>query len=482
MKRISLLTTFIGLCLILAWVFLSIPAIGDLPDMAGGQAGETKSVKIDSITTTISGYGEVAIAKPITFNKISLFIISQVNKDTKKPQDFITLKEGLARGIVTVSEQKSATVRTLQVTNHSDKPLFIQGGDVVEGGQQDRAISVSLIIQPRTTVDVPSLCVEPSRWTGQSQFRASKIYSCSNAMRLAILRRNQNAVWEQVRQIKAQAEEITKQKSSTSSFTEEITNGQMRKASGEYEKIFAKLAEQYPDALGLAYILNGEIYAIEFFQSHLLFKQAYPKLIKAYVKEAVLNTACPVANSGTGNNAPSDTSNTSSASNKGSRPVGDGPGSLRRSPNDSSESIGPAKVATASPEKTKTITEEEIIKFINDLHSSKAAYTECIGGSQIIQVENDNGIYQEVIDIKSKAVIHRQYLNKLTIANEELRVKGKPASAPEPPMPPVQLPKSPGISYPPSDTLKPQNPDLIIKKNNTTPVPLPTTPMPMPGR
>ncbi|MFH0888514.1 MAG: DUF6569 family protein [Planctomycetota bacterium] len=477
MKTISLLTTFIGLCLILAWGFLLIPAIADLPDMASqperlGLAGETKSVKIDSMTTTISGYGEVAIAKPITFNKISLFIISQVNKDTKKPQDFITLKEGLARGIVTVSEQKSATVGTLQVTNHSDKPLFIQGGDVVEGGQQDRAISVSLIIQPRTTVDVPSLCVEPSRWTGQSQFRTSKSYSCSNAMRLAILRRNQNAVWEQVRQIKAQAEEITKQKSSTSSFTEEITNGQMRKASGEYEKTFAKLAEQYPDALGLAYILNGEIYAIEFFQSHLLFKQAYPKLIKAYIKEAVLNTAWPVrsvlANSGTGNNAPSDTSN--------------GAGSLRRSPNDSSESIGPAKVATASPEKPKTITEEEIIKFINDLHGSKAAYTECIGGSQIIQVENDNGIYQEVIDIKSKAVIHRQYLNKLTIANEELKVKGKPASVPEPPMPPVQLPKSPGISYPPSDTLKPQNPDLIIKKNNTTPVPLPTTPMPMPGR
>lgn len=412
MKTISLLTTFIGLCLILAWGFLSIPAIGD----------ETKSVKIDSMTTTISGYGEVAIAKPITCNKISLFIISQTKKDTKKPQDFITLKEGLARGIVTVSEQKSATVGTLQVTNNSDKPLFIQGGDVVEGGQQDRAISVSLIIRPRTTVDVPSLCVEPSRWTGQSQFRASKSYSCSNAMRLAILRRNQGEVWEQVRQIKAQAEEITKQKSTTSSFTEEITNGQMRKAYDEYEKTFTKLVEQYPDALGLAYILNGEIYAIEFFQSHLLFKQTYPKLIKAYAKEAVLNTV--------------------------------------------------------SQEKTKTITEKEITEFLNDLHNSKPVYNECIGESQIIRVENDNGIYQEVIDSKSKTVIHRQYLNKSTIANEKLREK--PAPSPQPPTPPGQPPTSPGTPFSPSDTLKPQNPDLIIKKNNTTPNLTPISPPSMP--
>ena len=423
MKRISLLTAFIGLCLILSWGFLSIPAIGD----------ETISVKIDNTVTTVSGYGVVAIAKPITFNKISLFIISPARKDTKKPQEFITLKEGLAKRVVTVSEKESATVGTLRVINHSDKPLFIQGGDVVEGGQQDRTIPVSLVIQPRTTVDVPSLCVEPSRWTGASQFTKSNTYSCSNAMRLAILRRDQGGVWEQVRQIKGKAEEITKQTSSTSSFTEEITNGQMRKASNEYEKTFTKLVEQYPDALGIAYVLNGEIYAIEFFQNHLLFNKAYPKLIKAYAREAILNTA--------------------------------------------------------SPEKTKTITEKEITGFLNDLHNGKPIYDECIGDSQIIRVENDTGIYQEVIDTKSKTVVHRQYINKLTIPGEELGKRSSPGSSPQPPTPPVQPPTPPRpptptppspttpSPYPPSDLGKSLPPGKIdLPPITTPPITTPTTP------
>ncbi|MGZ3440504.1 MAG: ARPP-1 family domain-containing protein, partial [Polyangia bacterium] len=75
---------------------------------------------------------------PITFRQLSVFPVVQTAVAVDKTQ-YLTLSEGLHKKLVTVAELAGGgSVNTLNVTNKSEKPLLILGGEVVLGGQQDR--------------------------------------------------------------------------------------------------------------------------------------------------------------------------------------------------------------------------------------------------------------------------------------------------------------------------------------------------------
>lgn len=75
----------------------------------------------------------------------------------------MTLAEALASGEAMVYE--TGNVNELQVRNFSkDRMLFIQAGDIVEGGQQDRVLPVDLVLPPDLgRAAVAAFCVEQGR-------------------------------------------------------------------------------------------------------------------------------------------------------------------------------------------------------------------------------------------------------------------------------------------------------------------------------
>ena len=55
------------------------------------------------------------------------------------------------------------------VLNSAKKPLYIMPGEIIYGGQQDRAIQDEAIIQPgKRAVAVNVFCVEQGRWASRS--------------------------------------------------------------------------------------------------------------------------------------------------------------------------------------------------------------------------------------------------------------------------------------------------------------------------
>src|SRR5437588_266271 len=73
---------------------------------------------------------------------------------------FITLDEGLKAGRVQVAEVGGGSVNQLNVTNEDDKPLYLMGGEVVLGGQQDRLLGSDTIIPAKSkSVPVTVFCV-----------------------------------------------------------------------------------------------------------------------------------------------------------------------------------------------------------------------------------------------------------------------------------------------------------------------------------
>ncbi len=106
--------------------------------------------------------GPLEVTGPYAHENLSVFLIHSPNQDER---EFITLDQGLKEGCVKVSEKKQQEVGELQIENQSEYPLFLQEGDRLQGGKQDRIIIASLVVPPKSgQMPVPAFCIEQSRW------------------------------------------------------------------------------------------------------------------------------------------------------------------------------------------------------------------------------------------------------------------------------------------------------------------------------
>jgi hypothetical protein len=93
----------------------------------------------------------------------------------------LTLAEALVKGSVRVIE--TGVVSELKVENAGDEEVFIQAGDMVKGGRQDRVLTVSLLLPPRSgEVPIASFCVEPGRWSVRAGEDPTRFASADDAM------------------------------------------------------------------------------------------------------------------------------------------------------------------------------------------------------------------------------------------------------------------------------------------------------------
>ena len=61
---------------------------------------------------------------------------------------------------------RSSRPNELKIENTGGEPVFIQSGDIVKGGRQDRTLTTSLILPPHSgEIPIASFCVEHGRWS-----------------------------------------------------------------------------------------------------------------------------------------------------------------------------------------------------------------------------------------------------------------------------------------------------------------------------
>src|SRR5688572_11021310 len=129
-----------------------------LPPAAGRKAAGDKStafLKLAPVTYRITG--------PYSHENLSVYLLHSRTQDDR---DFMTLDEGLKTKQVRITEKEQEDVGELLISNSSHRPLFLQEGDRLKGGKQDRTLYASLVIPPKAMkVPVPTFCIEPTRWT-----------------------------------------------------------------------------------------------------------------------------------------------------------------------------------------------------------------------------------------------------------------------------------------------------------------------------
>lgn len=105
------------------------------------------------------------ISDPIVHDNLAVYFIKGKSQDGPVP---LTLDEALAKGNVKVHETQQ--VSELQIENTGDEDVFVHAGDIVKGGQQDRVLTVSIIVPPKSgKVPIASFCVERGRWSARGK-------------------------------------------------------------------------------------------------------------------------------------------------------------------------------------------------------------------------------------------------------------------------------------------------------------------------
>lgn len=80
---------------------------------------------------------------------------------------YVSFAQGRAAGASIKELQSGASVNDLIVLNPTDVAVLLYEGEEVLGAQQNRTFDVSVLVGPRTQLQVPVSCVEAGRWDGR---------------------------------------------------------------------------------------------------------------------------------------------------------------------------------------------------------------------------------------------------------------------------------------------------------------------------
>ena len=305
------------------------------------------------------------ISAPYSHKNLAIFLIH--GKDETSKTNILTLQEAMERKILRVYE--TSDVNELAVENVSKYfDVFIQSGDIVKGGKQDRILAVSIIIRARSgRIKIEAFCVESGRWQKRGtensvEFSSSNDRIVSKELKLAANgERSQQEVWAKVSEAQDKLSKnlggAVAAASSSSSLQLSLENRKVTATADEYVRKLSNLIEGRSDVIGYAFAVNGKINSADVYVSNALFKKLWPRMLKAAAIEAV------------------------------------------------AEKDG--RSASSSPAKP-----DEIKAFMADADRGRAEERAASGTARIVTRDQKDSAVYEARDDKSKTVVHRAYVKK----------------------------------------------------------------------
>ncbi len=239
--------------------------------------------------------GDYKISAAYSYKNLTIFLIHGKNESSK--ENILTLQEAMEKKIFVVYE--TSNVNELAVENLSKEfDVFIQSGDIVKGGKQDRVLAVSIIIPARSgRVLIQAFCVESGRWQKRGDEEAGKFSSSNERVVTKDLKiaanksRSQQEVWKEVSEAQDKLSQnvggSVNSEASGTSLQLSLENKKVVATIDEYVKKLSQITEGKSDVIGYAFAINGEINSADIYVSNALFKKLWMKMLKATATEAV---------------------------------------------------------------------------------------------------------------------------------------------------------------------------------------------------
>ncbi len=236
------------------------------------------------------------VTAPLTHENLTVYFVH--GPDAVADAKVMSLQEALDRELAVVHETSNVNVLAIE-NKSSEYELFVQSGDIVKGGKQDRMVQTDMLLPPRSgLVPLPAHCVEQGRWTGRGTEDAKKFlssYQCAagRELKYANYAGQQAAVWDNVKRNQDKLNENLKanvnDKASPTSFQLTLEQAALVAKIGQYEAALRAAGEDRDNVIGVVFAVNGHISGAEVYGSNALFRKAWPKLLNAAAVEAVLD-------------------------------------------------------------------------------------------------------------------------------------------------------------------------------------------------
>ena len=259
------------------------------------------------------------LSGPYKQENLSIYLIHREGRNAGPLP--ITLGEAMKKGFVKVVE--TGNVSRLMVRNLGDREVFIQSGDIVKGGKQDRVLVASMIVPPNSDyIPIDAFCVEQGRWARRgmekvSEFSVSASRLPSRAGKIAMMERMrreaspgagyrgiwgrerrrsrgpnlQGQMWHSVQDMQMRLGNAMRARvadeRSRSSLQLSLENKRLASALVDYEKALSGLLDKHPDAVGHVFAVNGRINSGDEFGSVGLFRKLWLRQLKAAATEAI---------------------------------------------------------------------------------------------------------------------------------------------------------------------------------------------------
>jgi hypothetical protein len=255
---------------------------------------------------------EPVITGPHVHDNLAVYFVHGESAPGPVP---LTLQEALGKGSVRVIE--TGEVNELKVENTGNEDVFIQAGDIVKGGKQDRVLTLSFVLPPKSgEVGLAAFCVEQGRWSARGIEDVKAFASAREAMpsrkaKLVMARRpaaaateesagdarasdnyaSQREVWASVadtqEKLSGRLNETVTASVSESSLQLSLENEKLKKERTRYIDALQKTGEANADIVGYVLAINGRVVSADVYPSNGLFRKMWDKQLAAGVTEAI---------------------------------------------------------------------------------------------------------------------------------------------------------------------------------------------------
>jgi hypothetical protein len=282
---------------------------------------------------------EYTVSGPYTHKNLTIFLVH--GADQSRGPAPLTLQEAMKRKLVVVRE--TGDVNRLTIQNRSNQDVYVQAGDIVKGGQQDRALALDLIVPPKSgRIPIDAFCVEQGRWSqrgneGVAAFSASNNALASKDLKIAAkAKASQGEVWANVSkaQEKLTANLVAAEparmvagggsgpgarassgnarvrpatlavrpaashgtdvgvtsvadQASPSSLQLTLENKLVKESTNDYVKKLSSIINGKRDVIGFVFAINGQVNSADVYSSNALFVKLWPKMLEASAIEAI---------------------------------------------------------------------------------------------------------------------------------------------------------------------------------------------------
>ncbi|MEW6574018.1 MAG: DUF6569 family protein [Bacillota bacterium] len=231
--------------------------------------------------------GAVTIGEPQHRHNLCIFPLFV---STGSTVSYLLLEEVLERGVLEVNEvSKAGSVNAVFVTNTGDAPVLILDGEELVGAKQNRILNATVLIPPRTKVQVPVSCVERGRWRyisprfgkgvfGYTTLRSSKAVQVAESVEASgMFLADQGAIWDEI-----DRKQFVMDVACPTGAVHDIYKGYQDRL----EEYVAGLQPQ-PGQAGVAVFINGRFSCLDLFNQPATLQKIWDKLLRSYALEAL---------------------------------------------------------------------------------------------------------------------------------------------------------------------------------------------------